>query len=243
MHRDLKPENLILTDEAGLPDHLRILDFGLAKLRDGPATTTGLAIGTPSYMSPEQGGADGATDARSDLYSVGVLLFELVTGRKPFESANIGDVIFMHRETAAPRVRALAPEAGLSAELEAVIWKAMAKRQGDRFQSAAELADALDGTPEGSARRYLAVRGRANPLRRGCPVRAAPGRRDDGRRDLARAAADETPRPRSSTRHVSLQPPGPDRGRGTGRARNRRDSAGDVWSVTDPRRSEDHLRR
>src|SRR6185312_8329877 len=56
VHRDLKPENLILTDEDGLQDHLRILDFGLAKLRDGPAMTAGLAVGTPSYMSPEQSG-------------------------------------------------------------------------------------------------------------------------------------------------------------------------------------------
>src|SRR5437667_33102 len=59
VHRDLKPENLILTDEAGLDDHLRILDFGLAKLRDGPAMTAGMAVGTPSYMSPEQSGAEG----------------------------------------------------------------------------------------------------------------------------------------------------------------------------------------
>ena len=75
VHRDLKPDNLILTDEAGLADHLRILDFGLAKLRDGPAMTAGMAVGTPSYMSPEQTGAAGTVDARSDVYSVGVLLF------------------------------------------------------------------------------------------------------------------------------------------------------------------------
>ncbi len=59
VHRDLKPENLILSEEAGLQEHLRILDFGLAKLRDGPAMTAGMAVGTPSYMSPEQSGADG----------------------------------------------------------------------------------------------------------------------------------------------------------------------------------------
>ena len=72
MHRDLKPENLILSEEAGLEEHLRILDFGLAKLRDGPAMTAGMAVGTPSYMSPEQSGAEGAIDARTDLYTVGV---------------------------------------------------------------------------------------------------------------------------------------------------------------------------
>ena len=77
--------------EAGLEEHLRILDFGLAKLRDGPAMTAGMAVGTPSYMSPEQSGADGEIDARTDIYTVGVLLFELLAGRKPFQSDNVGE--------------------------------------------------------------------------------------------------------------------------------------------------------
>ncbi len=67
VHRDLKPENLILSGEGGLEEHLRILDFGLAKLRDGPAMTAGMAVGTPSYMSPEQSGGAGTVDARTDL--------------------------------------------------------------------------------------------------------------------------------------------------------------------------------
>jgi hypothetical protein len=152
VHRDLKPENLILTDEEGLDDHLRILDFGLAKLRDGPAMTAGMAVGTPSYMSPEQSGATGAIDARTDLYAVGVLLFELLAGRKPFESNHIGDLILMHRETPAPALRQFAPDANVSPELEAVVLKGMAKFQDDRFQSAAEFAAALDETPEGKVR-------------------------------------------------------------------------------------------
>jgi len=152
VHRDLKPDNLILTDEAGLDDHLRILDFGLAKLRDGPAMTAGMAVGTPSYMSPEQTGAAGTVDARSDLYAVGVLLFELLAGRKPFEAQHIGELIVMHRETAPPSLRALVPEAAISPELEAVVSKALSKRQEDRHQSAAELAAALDATPEGGVR-------------------------------------------------------------------------------------------
>ncbi|MEO5767104.1 MAG: serine/threonine-protein kinase, partial [Polyangia bacterium] len=80
VHRDLKPENLILGDSAGLADHVRILDFGLAKLRDGPAMTSGLAIGTPSYMSPEQAGAPGDIDGRTDIYAIGILLFEMLAG-------------------------------------------------------------------------------------------------------------------------------------------------------------------
>jgi hypothetical protein len=151
IHRDLKPENLILGEEEGLQDHLRILDFGLAKLRDGPAMTAGLAVGTPSYMSPEQTGADGAIDARTDLYAVGVLLFEVLTGRKPFQSDNIGQLLLMHRETAPPLLRAAAPGVGLSAELEAVVGKALEKFADQRFQSASAFVAAIDATPEGRA--------------------------------------------------------------------------------------------
>jgi serine/threonine-protein kinase len=149
IHRDLKPENLILSDEPGLTDHLRILDFGLAKLRDGPAMTAGLAVGTPSYMSPEQTGAEGAIDARTDLYAVGVLTFELLAGRKPFQSENVGELLLMHREQPPPLLRAMAPDAGYSAEIEAVVGKALSKFADDRYQSAAELSAALDATPEG----------------------------------------------------------------------------------------------
>jgi eukaryotic-like serine/threonine-protein kinase len=168
IHRDLKPENLMLSEEAGLEDHLRILDFGLAKLRDGPAMTAGLAVGTPSYMSPEQTGADGAIDARSDLYAVGVLLFELLTGNKPFVSDKIGDLILMHRETPPPRLREASPEGGFSAELEAVVERAMAKFPEERFPSAGELAAALEATPEG--------RGGARPAARVAPGEAAAAR-------------------------------------------------------------------
>jgi serine/threonine-protein kinase len=164
IHRDLKPENLVLSDEPGLGEHLRILDFGLAKLRDGPAMTTGLAVGTPSYMSPEQTGADGAIDARTDLYAVGVLIFELLAGKKPFYSENVGELLLMHREQPPPLLRATVPEAGFSAELEAVVNKALSKFADDRFQTAADLVAALDATPEG--------RGKARSV---APVRAAAG--------------------------------------------------------------------
>jgi hypothetical protein len=148
VHRDLKPENLILGAEAGLDEHLRILDFGLAKLRDGPAMTAGFAVGTPSYMSPEQSGGNGVVDARTDLYAVGVLLFEILAGGKPFVSENVGELIFMHRESPPPRLRDAAPTAGYSEALEAVLGKALAKLPEDRFQSAADFAAALAATPE-----------------------------------------------------------------------------------------------
>src|SRR5499426_326621 len=151
VHRDLKPENLILSDEAGLKEHLRILDFGLAKLRDGPQMTAGMAVGTPSYMSPEQSGAEGTIDARTDLYTVGIVLFEMLSGRKPFQSENVGEVILMQREAPPPRLRATAPDAAYSVELDALIDKAMSKLPEDRFQTAADFAAALASTPEGKA--------------------------------------------------------------------------------------------
>jgi serine/threonine-protein kinase len=152
VHRDLKPENLILSGEPGLEEHLRILDFGLAKLRDGPAMTAGMAVGTPSYMSPEQSGGTGTVDARTDLYAVGVLLFEILAGRKPFQSENVGELIYMHRESPPPRLREVAPDSGYSAELEALLAKALSKLPEDRFQSAAELAAALAAAPEAQGR-------------------------------------------------------------------------------------------
>src|SRR6185312_13505666 len=163
VHRDLKPENLILTAEDGMEDHLRILDFGLAKLRDGPAMTAGLAVGTPSYMSPEQSGGPGDVDARSDLYAVGVLLFEILAGRKPFTSENVGELIFMHREQPPPRLREAVSEGGYSPALEAAIDKALSKMPQDRFSSAGEFAAGLAATPEGQGRTLAAAARKARP--------------------------------------------------------------------------------
>ena len=181
VHRDLKPENLILSEEAGLKEHLRILDFGLAKLRDGPQMTAGMAVGTPSYMSPEQSGAEGAIDARTDLYTVGIVLFEMFAGRKPFQSENVGEVILMQRETAPPKLRSVAGDARYSEQLEALLDKAMSKLPEDRFQTAAELAAALAATPEGktAARRWASwpFRPRPRPTRR--PTQKADAKKAD----------------------------------------------------------------
>ncbi|MFY0573550.1 protein kinase domain-containing protein [Cystobacter fuscus] len=148
VHRDIKPDNLILAEATGLGDQIRILDFGLAKLRDTVSgLTTGLAVGTPSYMAPEQIRA-GEIDARTDLYAVGVLLFELLTGAKPFDSERMTEVMRQHQEDAPPTLGSIQPGAGFSQELEAVVRKAMAKRPGDRFQSAEDFAAALDALPD-----------------------------------------------------------------------------------------------
>jgi hypothetical protein len=157
VHRDLKPENLILGDTAGLADHVRILDFGLAKLRDGPALTSGLALGTPSYMSPEQTGSPGEIDGRTDIYAVGVLMFEMLAGRKPFVAEKVAEILVMHRDVPPPKLRQMVPEAGISEALEAVVGRALAKSPEARFQTAVEFAEALARVPEGAAAQVAAA--------------------------------------------------------------------------------------
>jgi len=153
VHRDLKPENIVVTDSPGLVDHVRILDFGLAKLHDGPALTVGMAVGTPSYMAPEQTLEEGVIDGRADIYAVGLLLFEMLTGRKPFVSENVAELLLMQQRQPAPRMGASAAGVPWSHEIEAVVAKALAKAPTDRFSTADELAEALERLPESTAMR------------------------------------------------------------------------------------------
>ncbi len=190
VHRDLKPENLILSGEGGLEEHLRILDFGLAKLRDGPAMTAGMAVGTPSYMSPEQSGGGGAVDARTDLYAVGVVLFEILAGRKPFQSENVGELIFMHRDAPPPLLREVAPQAGYSKELESLLGKALSKLPEDRFQSAGEFATALAATPEAQGGARPAAAPSPTPAPSASPSPSAPPARAKAARVPAKTTVD-----------------------------------------------------
>jgi len=148
VHRDLKPENIVVSDSPGLVDHLRILDFGLAKLHDGPALTVGMAIGTPSYMAPEQSLGEGAVDARTDIYAVGLLLFEMLTGTRPFVSDKVAELLLMHQQQPAPRMDEVATGVTFSDELEALVAKALAKTPADRFSNADDMAAALELVPE-----------------------------------------------------------------------------------------------
>jgi serine/threonine-protein kinase len=140
IHRDIKPQNMVV-DATGF---LKVMDFGIARLANPPKgkglTEVGTSIGTPDYMSPEQlSGAE--LDARSDLYSAGVVLFECLTGRVPFEAETTWALVAKHLEEAPPDPRSMNPE--VPAELARVVLKAMAKDAKDRYQSAAELHDAL----------------------------------------------------------------------------------------------------
>ena len=145
IHRDIKPANLVLSQKTGLGDHVKILDFGLARVLDTSQNlTAGLAVGTPAYMAPEQVRGD-KLDHRADLYACGILLFELLTGRKPFQSDRDDpiEVCKMHLSDPIPRLDSKLPGVDFG-ELEAVIAKALAKRARKRYASAEDYAAALD---------------------------------------------------------------------------------------------------
>jgi serine/threonine-protein kinase len=145
IHRDIKPANIMLSHKTGLGDHVKILDFGLARLHDtGQNLTTGIVVGTPAYMAPEQIRGQ-SLDARADLYACGVVLFELLTGHKPFHSENDDpiEVCRMHLSDPIPRLSAMLPGVDFG-ELDAVVAGALAKDRDDRYGSAQEFAAAID---------------------------------------------------------------------------------------------------
>ncbi|HEU4384134.1 MAG TPA: protein kinase [Anaeromyxobacteraceae bacterium] len=147
VHRDVKPGNVMLMETRQGGDFVKVLDFGIAKLRDQPGgsiseTSVGSIVGTPNYLSPEQARGE-PLDARSDLYSVGALLYELVAGHPPFVAPNPVAVVSAHLTD---RPRPLAQEApGISAGFAAVVHRSLEKRPDDRFQSADEMRAALLG--------------------------------------------------------------------------------------------------
>jgi serine/threonine protein kinase len=151
VHRDLKPDNIVLEPLRSGLDFVKVVDFGLAKILQedaqakgaGALTRPGLVCGTPEYMSPEQSRGD-ALDGRSDLYSVGVVLFELLTGRVPFVADTATKTLLLHLTEPAPDPRDVTPERSIPAPFAEVAARALAKSCEDRFQSAREFADALD---------------------------------------------------------------------------------------------------
>jgi len=149
VHRDVKPANIMISEEIGTGDHARILDFGLARLRGAPgrdATQSNVVVGTPNYMAPEQTVGGGLIDARTDIYAVGVVLFEMICGERPFRAEDTLALLCMHRAAPIPRLADRASlDVAVPAGLQAIVDRAMAKDAGDRFQSAIELAEAIDG--------------------------------------------------------------------------------------------------
>jgi serine/threonine protein kinase len=146
VHRDLKPDNLFIRQVPGAPPSTKILDFGISHVDTGGApdsklTRTGSVLGTPMYMAPEQAGGLKEVDQRLDLYAMGVILYECLTGRVPFLADNYNRLLVMILGEPFPAPRALNPS--IPAELEAVIIKAMARRREDRYGSADEMLRAL----------------------------------------------------------------------------------------------------
>lgn len=147
LHRDVKPANILITHK-GEP---LLSDFGIAKIIEGNAgetlTTTGVGIGTPQYMAPEQGMGD-AVDGRADVYALGVVLYELVTGRRPFEADTPMAVLLKQINDPLPLPSQFVP--GLPGSVERVIIKALAKRPEDRYTSMGEFVAALGGLASAS---------------------------------------------------------------------------------------------
>jgi serine/threonine-protein kinase len=139
VHRDLKPDNIFLISQMGRKNFVKLVDFGIAKLSD-PSSAPGLTemgalIGTPEYMSPEQAaGRIGEIGRRSDVYSLGVVMYQLASGRVPFRGASTAETLVQHMQQAPPP---------LDAPHAAIVLKALAKEKSDRWQSMAELHDAL----------------------------------------------------------------------------------------------------
>ncbi|MBA3453596.1 MAG: serine/threonine protein kinase, partial [Deltaproteobacteria bacterium] len=188
VHRDIKPANIMISDEVGTGDHVRILDFGLARLRGHvgrDATQTNVVVGTPNYMAPEQTIGGGTIDARTDLYAVGVVLFEMIAGERPYSSDDTLALLGMHRAAPIPNLadridRSIALPMGV----QQLIDKLMAKAPDDRFQSAIELAQAVEeilGPRVSAEHQIVSPRGRHEPASTAIGIAATEVDIDSGR--------------------------------------------------------------
>jgi serine/threonine-protein kinase len=182
-HRDLKPSNVFLAKRHTGKTCVKVVDFGIARF-DGShisakLTDTGALIGTPAYMPPEQLLGAGA-DPRGDLYSVGALLFETLTGRPPFEHGSLVDVLSAHVSQRPPRLNALVPTLCAPASLQELVDGLLAKRPEDRPQDCSAALQALD-----AVQREL----RRSDGARGTPLEAGAQQRETGRLSPAPACA------------------------------------------------------
>ncbi|MEZ4382034.1 MAG: protein kinase [Nannocystaceae bacterium] len=156
IHRDMKPENCFLITRGGRRDFVKVLDFGIAKVVDEERkvshtlTQAGALIGTPEYMAPEQVTGEVA-DPRMDIYSIGCIMYQLLTGRLPFQDKTMFGVLTQQVNMKPPPLREVAPEAEIPEEVEAIVLKAMEKTKEARYQTMLELVEAIAAAPRGTA--------------------------------------------------------------------------------------------
>jgi serine/threonine protein kinase len=138
IHRDLKPANIFLVEHGDETDFVKILDFGLVKnvsdTKTEDLTQTGLFMGSPKYMAPEQIRGD-RVDARTDIYALGIILYEMITGKVPFDRPNSVNILMAHVNEEAPPLRQMNPNTQVSPAFEELIARCMAKEPSDRFSS------------------------------------------------------------------------------------------------------------
>jgi hypothetical protein len=145
VHRDIKPSNVIVAEDG----RATLTDFGLVKAGEGTQlTASGMVFGTPEYMSPEQAEGAGDLDARSDIYSLGVVVYEMITGKVPFSGTTPLSIMRGHADKSPPRPAEINPD--VSPAVEAVLLKALAKKREERYQSAEEMAAALQQAVSGA---------------------------------------------------------------------------------------------
>jgi len=149
IHRDLKPENIFLTQQAGNSDFPKVLDFGLAKVSEKQMgrgsmmlTQQGMVFGTPEFMSPEQTQGD-TLDRRSDIYSLGLILYELLTGKLPFDATKPIEIMRAHVQEPPLPLNGRVPGRNFSPQLGDAIAKALEKKRDNRYATALEFADSL----------------------------------------------------------------------------------------------------
>ncbi|MGE0324730.1 MAG: protein kinase [Polyangiaceae bacterium] len=158
VHRDLKPDNIfILKEKAGHKDFVKIIDFGISKFNqlndsEHSKTKTGMLMGTPYYLSPEQARGAARSDPRSDIYSCGVILYQCVTGTVPFDAETLNELLFAIVLSPPRPIDEVAPH--LDAGFRSIIQRSMARELHERFQSAQEFRDALEAWSQG--RGYVA---------------------------------------------------------------------------------------